>query len=230
MHELVHLLLAVTEPQALLTALTAHTHEHLQRLGASDCALVLRRRNQPALTAGSSPALARVVEKRLADDDDDLATALDRARTAARLGLPSTWASGIAWGAQAGLLVVPANAGPTARAALAIIGRVPADPDHRRALLAGIGRVRNEASGVLRLAVRLADSEEIAQHRALAMQSRTIIDMAVGVIMAQNRCSADEAFDVLRRASNNRNIKLREVAADLVQRVHPNLPQTVFTE
>ncbi|MGT2461781.1 ANTAR domain-containing protein [Sinomonas atrocyanea] len=48
--------------------------------------------------------------------------------------------------------------------------------------------------------------------------------------MAQSRCSAEEAFDVLRRASNNRNVKLHTVAAELVQRIHPALPQTAFVD
>jgi AmiR/NasT family two-component response regulator len=80
------------------------------------------------------------------------------------------------------------------------------------------------------MAVRLADETDLAEHRAQAMQNRTVIDVAIGVIMAQSRCSADEAFDVLRRASNNRNVKLHAVAAELVQRIHPALPQTAFVD
>lgn len=34
--------------------------------------------------------------------------------------------------------------------------------------------------------------------------------------MAQNRCSADEAFQILRGASQNRDVKLRDLAAALV--------------
>lgn len=51
------------------------------------------------------------------------------------------------------------------------------------------------------------------------MSSRAVIDQAIGIVMAQNRCDADAAFDVLRRASQNRNIKLRQVATDLVKAV-----------
>ena len=51
---------------------------------------------------------------------------------------------------------------------------------------------------------------------AAAMESRAVIDMAVGVVMAQNRCTPEEAFAFLRSASNSRNTKLREVAASVV--------------
>jgi AmiR/NasT family two-component response regulator len=37
--------------------------------------------------------------------------------------------------------------------------------------------------------------------------------------MAQQRCSPDEAFNLLRAVSQRRNIKLREVAANLVATV-----------
>ncbi|WP_284978578.1 ANTAR domain-containing protein [Arthrobacter sp. fls2-241-R2A-200] len=46
-----------------------------------------------------------------------------------------------------------------------------------------------------------------------------MIDLACGMIMAQNRCSQAEAFDVLRRASSDRNQKLYAIAMDMVSRV-----------
>ena len=51
------------------------------------------------------------------------------------------------------------------------------------------------------------------------MENRTSIDLACGVIIAQNRCSQDEAMAILTRVSSNRNQKLREVAADVLRRV-----------
>ncbi len=49
-----------------------------------------------------------------------------------------------------------------------------------------------------------------------ALTSRAIIEQAKGMLMAQRGCSADEAFNVLRRSSQHRNIKLREVAGLVV--------------
>jgi AmiR/NasT family two-component response regulator len=55
--------------------------------------------------------------------------------------------------------------------------------------------------------------------------SRAVIDHAVGILMAQQRCDEDTAFDILRRASQNRNIKLRELATEIVATVSGNAPE-----
>ena len=73
-----------------------------------------------------------------------------------------------------------------------------------------------QAASSLRLVLRITQLKETRNDLAAAMQSRTVIDMAVGAIMAENRCSSDEAFRILTKASNARNVKLREVAAAVV--------------
>ena len=52
-----------------------------------------------------------------------------------------------------------------------------------------------------------------------AMEHRTSIDLACGVVMAQNRCSQEEAMAILTRVSSNRNQKLRDVAAEVLGNV-----------
>lgn len=52
-----------------------------------------------------------------------------------------------------------------------------------------------------------------------ALTSRTVIDQAIGIIMAQNRCGPEDAFDTLRTASQNRNVKLRDLATRIVTAV-----------
>lgn len=74
-----------------------------------------------------------------------------------------------------------------------------------------------EVSASLRLAVRIAELTESSADMRAAMQSRTTIDLAVGVIMGQNRCSQDAAMSILKAASSARNIKLRDVAASVLQ-------------
>jgi len=51
-----------------------------------------------------------------------------------------------------------------------------------------------------------------------ALDSRALIERAKGAIMANQACSADEAFAVLRQASQRSNRKLHEVAAQLLDR------------
>lgn len=73
-----------------------------------------------------------------------------------------------------------------------------------------------QAATSLRLILRISQLSEARSDLSAAMQSRTVIDMAVGAIMAQNRCDRDTAFSILTRASSTRNIKLREVAATVI--------------
>ncbi|MGC1210913.1 MAG: GAF and ANTAR domain-containing protein [Micromonospora sp.] len=58
----------------------------------------------------------------------------------------------------------------------------------------------------------------LAQQMQAAMQSRAVIEQAKGIIMGQRRCTADEAFAILARVSQDSNRKLREVAESLVER------------
>jgi GAF domain-containing protein len=50
-------------------------------------------------------------------------------------------------------------------------------------------------------------------HTQEAMDSRAVIEQAKGIIMAEQRCSPDEAFAVLTRISQDSNRKVRDVAA-----------------
>ena len=74
----------------------------------------------------------------------------------------------------------------------------------------------DQCSGALQLATRLAEQATLTAQMREAMESRSVIDQAIGIVMAQNRCDASTAFAVLRTASQNRNVKLRVVAADIV--------------
>ncbi len=57
--------------------------------------------------------------------------------------------------------------------------------------------------------------EELAGLRA-ALVSRATIDQARGILIARYRISADGAFDLLVRWSQERNIKLRTIAETMV--------------
>jgi GAF domain-containing protein len=57
---------------------------------------------------------------------------------------------------------------------------------------------------------------KLAQQLQTAMASRAVIEQAKGIIMGRRRCSAEEAFAVLTRISQDSNRKLRDVAAALV--------------
>ncbi|MDQ0736146.1 GAF and ANTAR domain-containing protein [Arthrobacter agilis] len=81
-----------------------------------------------------------------------------------------------------------------------------------------------DASRSLQLAVRIAALSDDSRNLKAAMASRTTIDTAVGAIMAQNRCTQQEAFVILRRASSTRNVKLRDLAASILASVGQTEP------
>ncbi|WP_285758765.1 GAF and ANTAR domain-containing protein [Nocardiopsis ansamitocini] len=66
---------------------------------------------------------------------------------------------------------------------------------------------------------RYERTRELADQLKRAMDSRAVIDRAIGIVMVQARCNGDEAFERLRRSSNNQNVKLRELAERIVQQV-----------
>jgi GAF domain-containing protein len=75
------------------------------------------------------------------------------------------------------------------------------------------------AGHALRLALRIVTAELLADDLKAAMESRTVIDLACGMIMTQNRCSQEQAYQFLLRASNTRNMKVRVVAEEIVRRL-----------
>ncbi|MBP2268017.1 GAF domain-containing protein [Pseudarthrobacter sp. PvP004] len=77
-------------------------------------------------------------------------------------------------------------------------------------------RVTATAAKSLRLALKMAQLRDARENLTAALESRTTIDTAVGIIMGQNRCSREAAFQILVKASSHRNIKLRSVAATVI--------------
>jgi hypothetical protein len=65
------------------------------------------------------------------------------------------------------------------------------------------------------LAVVLAGGRDI-DNLERAVASRTAIGQAEGILMERHKLSAEESFDVLRRASQDRNVKLVTIAEELI--------------
>ena len=84
------------------------------------------------------------------------------------------------------------------------------------------------ASRSLGLVLELQEARTAASDLRSALESRTSIDIACGVIMAENRCSYREAFAIISKASSHRNIKLRKVAEDILDQLPDGAPRTHF--
>ena len=61
---------------------------------------------------------------------------------------------------------------------------------------------------------------DLAMQLREAAESRHVIGMAKGLLMATERVNSDRAFDILRRASNNESVPVRHLAERLVARHH----------
>lgn len=79
-------------------------------------------------------------------------------------------------------------------------------------------------STALALTIRYAEQVETSRQLERTLAARTVIDQAIGILMAQQRCDAHQAFDLLRRHSQNHNRKLRTVAEGLIARVSGGQP------
>jgi AmiR/NasT family two-component response regulator len=70
------------------------------------------------------------------------------------------------------------------------------------------------------------DARELSQQLSEAMKSRATIEQAKGILMGAQRCGPDEAFEILVRASQRENRKLRDIAANVVaQAGTPKVPK-----
>ena len=62
-----------------------------------------------------------------------------------------------------------------------------------------------------------ADDEQRFANLHEALRTRELIGQAQGILIERERITAEQAFQVLRRASQHLNVKVREVAATLVE-------------
>jgi GAF domain-containing protein len=66
------------------------------------------------------------------------------------------------------------------------------------------------------IALDAAIAAEKAANLRLALQSNRRIGMAIGILMALHRLNEEQAFDLLRVASQHTHVKLRDVAEDII--------------
>lgn len=122
------------------------------------------------------------------------------------------------------VVAVSADAGLSASIALTLYSEVkdPWTPElmgKAEMFAQQIARVMALCLTVAELSHQIVDQEVDNTDLQAAMASRSTIDQAIGVIMAQNRCTAQDAFAILRSASNHRNVKMRDLASEMLRTV-----------
>jgi GAF domain-containing protein len=89
------------------------------------------------------------------------------------------------------------------------------DADQKAMAVSAAGDV----AGGIALAMHLTEQARTLDDRESAMDTRRTIDLALGVLMERMGCDAEHAFTVLRKYSQTSNLKLRDVARQIVTSV-----------
>lgn len=227
------LVLGSEDVEAFLDDLATFTATSLSHSDAPVfCGITVLRRKKSA-TAASSDERARVMDELQSAYEGPCLTAMDKLTSVMVPDLlrEHRWPAYVDAASDQGLrsiLSVPLLVEGDTRAALNLYSeraKAFSDDDVERAEV-----FASHAAKSLRLALKIAQLSDARNDLAAAMQSRTVIDLAVGAIMAQNSCSQDEAFTILRTASSNRNIKLRHLAESIISAVSAGKVTTHFEE
>ncbi|MBT2588414.1 GAF and ANTAR domain-containing protein [Arthrobacter sp. ISL-95] len=187
-----------------------------------ECAVTLGRRKRTAMMGGSSDhaMLLDRIEQTLEQGPciDALGSGrpvvLDDALSSPQWG---DYCEALAAAGMRSTLGVPMELGRDAAAVLNFFA--PAPGTFTRQGVTDALSFAGIAGKALRVAIRIAALNEATEDLDAASKSRSVIDTACGVIISQNRCTHEEAFRILRKASNDRNQKLRDVAQTLVDGV-----------
>jgi GAF domain-containing protein len=125
-----------------------------------------------------------------------------------------------------GVLGVPLELNEDSAAALNFFAKSPGV--FTEAIVREAAGFADIAGGAVRLAVKVGTAQDAAQDLQAAMRSRTAIDLACGIIMAQNGCTQAEAMDILVKVSSNRNQKLRDITEEMIVKISGVKPTTHF--
>lgn len=226
------LLLDTDDVEEFLTQFARFAAARLfERPGRILCGITLLRDKRAGTVASSSEAAKQLDELQYLFIEGPCLSACEEQRTVhvADVATDERWSNYLTRAAEHGvgsILAVPFSLDTGARAALNVYstetgGFGPEDIATAEAFVA-------QTSKALMLAVRLAQHGESVGNLKSAMKSRTAIDIAIGIIMAQNRCTQTEAFTILKSVSSSRNEKVRDIAASLVASIGQAEPETHF--
>ena len=96
--------------------------------------------------------------------------------------------------------------------------------DNLQGLEAALACTQNVEEFLHELGERMTAVMAVNEQLSSSMESRGLIDQAIGVIMAIRRCTQEEALAILRKASQDQNVKLRDIAATIVAGVSGEPP------
>ncbi|MCK8433912.1 GAF and ANTAR domain-containing protein [Streptomyces sp. D2-8] len=213
---------AMVRSSGLDTLLRDLTDRAVQEVpGAEACSITVRRAGR-LLTLAGSDGMPSGLDLRQYENGSG--PCVDAAETgeeqyAPDLAEESRWPSYTEYALSAGVrcvLAVPVAVEGEGGAAINFYGVRPGalgpGRDAARAFAARSG-------DAIDVALRIERRRQSAADVRTALLSRSVIDQAVGILMARERIDARIALERLRRVSQDRNVKLRDLCSQLVARV-----------
>jgi GAF domain-containing protein len=193
----------------------------------ASCGITLERGSQPLTVASSGALASHVDEVQYAQDDGPCLEAMRTGHAvmvddmASELRWDGYPAHALAYGVRSSLSL-PLGVDAHTRGALnlyATHGAAFSQEAQQRAEL-----FARQASAVLAVVTRQSRQLVLSDQLRAALANRSVIDQAIGIVMDQQRCDAAHVFTVLRQASQHRNLKLRDIAVELVTTVSGSAP------
>ncbi|MDP9986406.1 ANTAR domain-containing protein [Arthrobacter sp. FW306-05-C] len=196
---------------------------------AMECAVVLHRQRSCLATAGSTSGAAGLAASE--DEHGDGPTALGSVLAAPTVinqagGRWQAYRRRLVDNGFGAALAVPLDLKPGLAGALVFLA--PANVGFTAKVVNDAAWFVEVASHSLKLALDVHGVIRAGDNLKQVLESRTSIDVACGVLMAQNRCSYAEAFSKLAGTSRNRNLKVRSVADSILRAMPSGPPGTRF--
>lgn len=202
--------------------------DDLSRLAAgvltppASCGITVREDHLPLTVASSDALAAQLDEVQYGQDEGPCLNTLrtGEVTVVTDLTLETRWRSYVAhalgYGARSSLSW-PLTVNGDTRGALNLYAT------HASAFGAGHQRqteiFATQASMALSVVARQTEQLQLSEQLREALATRAVIDQALGILMAQQRCDHDTAFGILRNTSQHQNRKLRDVATEIVRAV-----------
>ena len=215
---LLALLLSTPDLEAFLDGLAVQAASFLDR--PVSCGITVRRERSP-MTVASSDALASAVDE--LQYSRGQGPCLQALETGVSVSVPemleeTRWggypAHALAQGVRSSLSL-PMRAAGTVLGALNLYSTQPDGFTDAGVVARAVG-FAEQGSAALDLALRASHDGVSDGQLGDALAARTMIDQAIGILMTQHRCPADEAFALLRSSAHHLDRTLRDTATELV--------------
>jgi transcriptional regulator with GAF, ATPase, and Fis domain len=222
--QLTELLLSTDSLDRFLSELVSYAQAQTDH----SCSITVRSGQRPPFTVAATDELTqRLDEQQYGDGRGPCLEALETGVPVlvTDMAIETRWAPypahAVALGARSSMSY-PLVTGEQVIGALNMYAFKPLAPDV--GVQARAGQLADRAAGALAVGLRLAEEHSENANLRIALTSRSVIDQAIGILVAQQQCSVEDAFALLRQASQGRNVKLRDVAAEVVASAQRRVP------